>query len=100
MPFYPEGGDGTPQPQPFTIDDVVEKMAEMKDHGMAEFVVQYRHYEDQAVRTCGLHLPAAVRKLYLDFGFEFSVQVFLLNEGSQFPCEHNEHLLIAGEGGY
>jgi hypothetical protein len=100
MPFYPEGGDGTPQRQPFTLDDVVDLMNEMKGHGMAEFVVQWGDTEDSAVRTCGLHLPAAVRRLYDDNGSVYPVEVYLLNKGSQFPCEHYEHLPVAGEGGY
>jgi hypothetical protein len=28
MPFYPEGGDGTPQPFPFTLADVEDRLAE------------------------------------------------------------------------
>ncbi len=28
MPWYPEDGDGTPQPFPFTLTDVLNKMAE------------------------------------------------------------------------
>lgn len=67
---------------------------------MAEFVVEWRDYDDQAIRACGLHLPAAVRKLYAEFGHQFSVEVRLLNESAGFPCEHYEHLPEAGEGGY
>jgi len=30
MPWYPEGGDGTPQPFPFTMQDVLDEMSRMK----------------------------------------------------------------------
>jgi hypothetical protein len=90
MPFYPEGGDGTPQPQPFTLDDVLVKMGEMKGHENATFSVQWRDFEDEAIRVCAIHLPAAVRKMYRQYGYTFSVEVRLINESAGFPCEHEE----------
>jgi hypothetical protein len=78
-----------------------EELDRLEHEGsMATFAVQWRDFEDEAVRTCSLHLPNAVRRLYRQYGYTFSVEVRLLNESSGFPCEHYEHLPIAGEGGY
>jgi hypothetical protein len=155
MPFYPEGGDGTPEPFPFTLEDVTDKMAawaatqppdnfvntlecghevdtpieryvgdillcsvhgpqkiidpadppryaatndelaedrrELEHQGVfARFSVQWRDFDDEAVRVCDNCLPKAVRKMYRQYGYTFSVEVRLINESAGFPCEHKE----------